>query len=146
MAASGKLFFAVLAIGSVAGWHHHQSEPTSHADSYESSASATSGSYEAESDGYAADGSSEPETFAGYQCTSDCSGHYAGYDWAEEKGIDDEDVCDGLNTNSESFKEGCKAFVNGGDRSGEDDVQSDGSGTASSDDAADGDDEESSPD
>jgi hypothetical protein len=49
-------------------------------------------------------------------CTDDCSGHLAGYDWAEEKGIDDEDVCENLSTNSESFKEGCRAYVNGDDR------------------------------
>lgn len=38
----------------------------------------------------------------------DCSGHQAGYDWAEQRDIDDEDDCGG---NSESFIEGCKAFV-----------------------------------
>ena len=32
------------------------------------------------------------------------------------KGIDDEETCDNLSTDSESFKEGCKAYVNGGDR------------------------------
>jgi hypothetical protein len=46
--------------------------------------------------------------FHGYDCTVDCSGHQAGYDWAEQQGIDDEDDCGG---NSESFIEGCKAFV-----------------------------------
>jgi hypothetical protein len=55
-------------------------------------------------------------SFAGCDCTEDCSGHEAGYDWADEKGIDDEDVCDNLSTNSDSFKEGCKAYVNGDDR------------------------------
>jgi hypothetical protein len=55
-------------------------------------------------------------SFAGYDCTEDCSGHQAGYDWAEDKGIEDEDVCDNLSTNSDSFKEGCKAYVNGDDR------------------------------
>lgn len=47
-------------------------------------------------------------TFRGYQCTVDCSGHEAGYQWAEENSIDDEDDCRG---NSESFIEGCKAYV-----------------------------------
>lgn len=46
--------------------------------------------------------------FHGYECTTDCSGHEAGYDWAEEQGIENEDDCEG---NSESFIEGCKAFV-----------------------------------
>jgi hypothetical protein len=41
------------------------------------------------------------------------SGHQAGYDWAEEKGIDNEDACDeaGDHSNSPSFAEGCKAYV-----------------------------------
>lgn len=47
--------------------------------------------------------------FAGYACTSDCSGHEAGYQWAEENDISDADDCDG---NSESFIEGCKAYAN----------------------------------
>jgi hypothetical protein len=41
-------------------------------------------------------------------CTQDCSGHEAGYKWAEEHDIADEDDCTG---NSESFIEGCKAYV-----------------------------------
>lgn len=49
-----------------------------------------------------------PLTFMGYTCTKDCSGHRAGYRWAERKGIDDADDCTG---NSRSFIEGCKAYV-----------------------------------
>jgi hypothetical protein len=66
---------------------------------------------------------SAPETFAGYDCTGNCSGHQAGYDWAEEKGISDEGDCDeaGDHSNSPSFAEGCKAFVNGDDPSDQDD-------------------------
>jgi hypothetical protein len=54
-------------------------------------------------------------TFDGYDCSVDCGGHAAGYRWAEEHDIDDEDDCDtaGANSNSPSFAEGCKAFVNG---------------------------------
>jgi hypothetical protein len=44
----------------------------------------------------------------GYACTVNCSGHDAGYQWAEDHDIDDEDDCGG---NSESFIEGCKAYV-----------------------------------
>jgi len=51
------------------------------------------------------------DTFDGYECTDDCSGHQAGYDWAEENDIDDEDSCD---TPSQSFNEGCQSFVEGG--------------------------------
>lgn len=36
-------------------------------------------------------------------CTGDCSGHKAGYEWAEENGISSESDCDG---NSDSFNEG----------------------------------------
>ncbi len=54
-------------------------------------------------------------SFGGYVCTVDCSGHEAGYEWAEEHDINDEDDCDtaGDRSNSPSFAEGCKAFVNG---------------------------------
>ncbi len=47
-------------------------------------------------------------TFAGQGCTQDCSGHEAGYAWAEEKGITDPDNCGGK---SWSFIEGCKAYA-----------------------------------
>jgi hypothetical protein len=49
------------------------------------------------------------KTFDSYNCiTSDCSGHEAGYNWAEKKGISDSNDCGG---NSNSFIEGCKAYV-----------------------------------
>lgn len=48
------------------------------------------------------------QTFHGYECTEDCSGHEAGYEWAEENDIDDEDDCSG---DSDSFDEGCQAYV-----------------------------------
>jgi len=44
-----------------------------------------------------------------WSCTGDCSGHEAGYDWAEDKGITDPYDCDG---NSNSFIEGCEAYAN----------------------------------
>lgn len=44
----------------------------------------------------------------GYPCTYDCSGHEAGYEWAEENGIDNPDDCDG---NSDSFIEGCQSYA-----------------------------------
>lgn len=52
--------------------------------------------------------SSEAETFNGYDCTSDCSGHEAGYNWAERKGITDPGNCGG---NSRSFIEGCQSYA-----------------------------------
>lgn len=48
------------------------------------------------------------QTFMGRPCTIDCSGHEAGYRWAEENGIDDPNECDG---NSNSFNEGCQSYV-----------------------------------
>lgn len=47
-------------------------------------------------------------TFRGYDCTVDCSGHEAGYNWAEERGITDPDNCGGR---SQSFIEGCIAYA-----------------------------------
>jgi len=41
------------------------------------------------------------------------SGHEAGYEWAERKGITDSEDCDaaGEHSNSPSFAEGCNAYV-----------------------------------
>ncbi|WP_338505917.1 hypothetical protein [Pseudomonas poae] len=47
-------------------------------------------------------------TFDGNPCLSDCSGHQAGYDWAEHNDIDDESSC---STPSASFNEGCESYV-----------------------------------
>lgn len=46
--------------------------------------------------------------FGGYPCTQDCSGHDAGYEWAERRGITDPDDCGGR---SQSFIEGCQAYA-----------------------------------
>lgn len=51
----------------------------------------------------------EPLTNDNWVCTSDCSGHEAGYAWAEDRGITDPDECSG---NSNSFIEGCEAYAN----------------------------------
>jgi hypothetical protein len=57
----------------------------------------------------------KPNQFAGYDCTGDCSGHEAGYRWAEEHDITDGDDCEtaGEHSNSPSFAEGCQAYVDG---------------------------------
>jgi len=47
-------------------------------------------------------------TFKGYQCTQNCSGHKAGYEWAMKKGITSKSQCAGK---SKSFVEGCFALV-----------------------------------
>lgn len=43
-----------------------------------------------------------------YDCTEDCSGHEAGWEWAELRGISSEDDCGG---NSWSFNEGCRSYA-----------------------------------
>jgi len=48
------------------------------------------------------------DMFNGYDCTEDCSGHEAGYAWAEKNDISDEYDCGG---NSSSFIEGCLSYV-----------------------------------
>lgn len=58
------------------------------------------------------------QAFGGYECTEDCSGHKAGYDWAEENDVTDESDCSG---NSTSFNEGCQAYVEDPDRGSETD-------------------------
>lgn len=56
---------------------------------------------------------SEPgPQFHGYDCRDNCSGHEAGYAWAERKGITDPDDCSG---NSDSFVEGCIAYAEEGE-------------------------------
>lgn len=47
-------------------------------------------------------------TFYGYRCTFDCSGHLAGWNWAESRGITQRFECGGR---SQSFIEGCYAYV-----------------------------------
>jgi hypothetical protein len=46
--------------------------------------------------------------FRGYECTQDCGGHKAGYEWAKKKGLSSKDECSGK---SESFIEGCYSYV-----------------------------------
>lgn len=53
-------------------------------------------------------GTAHGQTFHGDDCTEDCSGHEAGYEWAEDNDIDDVDDCSG---NSNSFNEGCESYV-----------------------------------
>ncbi|WP_292015824.1 hypothetical protein [Mesorhizobium sp.] len=48
-------------------------------------------------------------TFKGRPCTGDCSGHEAGYSWAERNEIEDASDCDG--GKSASFIEGCQIYV-----------------------------------
>jgi hypothetical protein len=47
-------------------------------------------------------------TFYGNTCLGDCSGHQAGYDWAEQHDVEDEASC---STPSASFHQGCESYV-----------------------------------
>jgi hypothetical protein len=66
-------------------------------------------------------------TFHGYACTNNCSGHEAGYDWANELGITDRGDCPIDPHNSHSFTEGCWAAA-GRDDSHSDQINSDDNG------------------
>jgi hypothetical protein len=61
----------------------------------------------------------QDRTFGGYDCTDDCSGHKAGYDWAEANGITDPADCP--MGNSQSFYEGCLAYTEDPSRGSDDD-------------------------
>ena len=63
-------------------------------------------------------------SFGGYECTVDCSGHKAGYEWAEAKDISDEESCEAIlrrSPNRNSFYEGCLAYVEDPARGADDD-------------------------
>jgi hypothetical protein len=63
-------------------------------------------------------------TFGGYECTDDCSGHKAGYEWAEAKGITDEADCENILVrapNRTSFYEGCMTYVEDPSRGADED-------------------------
>lgn len=47
-------------------------------------------------------------SFKGYDCSDDCQGHEAGYEWALDEGISDPADCV---SESDSFNEGCEAAV-----------------------------------
>ena len=57
---------------------------------------------------YVRDNYSGYQSFGEYGCTEDCSGHEAGYEWASNNDIYDQDDCSG---NSQSFIEGCWQYV-----------------------------------
>ena len=51
----------------------------------------------------------QDRSIAGFNCTVDCSDYDAGYKWAKQRDIDDDDYCPDGN---ESFYEGCVAYAN----------------------------------
>jgi len=68
--------------------------------------------YGADSDGTGTDASNvdayDVENSGNYSCIEDCSGHEAGFAWAQQNNIADASDCNG---NSQSFIEGCEAFA-----------------------------------
>jgi outer membrane murein-binding lipoprotein Lpp len=66
----------------------------------------------ADSDGTGADSTgvdaADVEDSGNYVCTEDCSGHEAGFEWAQDNDVTDASECGG---NSQSFAEGCEAFA-----------------------------------
>jgi hypothetical protein len=58
-----------------------------------------------------------------YGCTQDCSGHAAGYAWAEQRDITDPGECGGK---SQSFIEGCMDYAEARERELREDAGCDG--------------------
>ena len=72
--------------------------------------------------------SMEAREFGGYECTVDCSGHKAGYEWAEARGITRESQCEAFfrrNPRRQSFYEGCLVYVDDPDRGADEDDDGD---------------------
>lgn len=63
-------------------------------------------------------GEARCQEFGGYDCTDDCSGHKAGYEWAEQNAVTDASECSG---NSQSFVEGCQAYTEDPNRGADED-------------------------
>lgn len=62
--------------------------------------------------------------FGGHICLDDCSGHAAGYRWAEAKKISTESAC-ALRAGAISFYEGCIVYVEDPDRGVDEDDDGD---------------------
>lgn len=90
----------------------------------------------ADSDGTGADASSveasDVEDTGDYTCTEDCSGHEAGFAWAQDHDFTDPSDCGG---NSQSFVEGCEAFAEA--RQAQADEEAQEAGRIAAEDAAD---------
>jgi hypothetical protein len=58
--------------------------------------------------------SAQSREFGGYVCTDDCSGHKAGYEWAEENNVSSVSQCTWIIKRwpkRTSFYEGCLVYV-----------------------------------
>jgi hypothetical protein len=67
---------------------------------------------------------SAARTFGENECTDDCSGHKAGYEWAEVRGITDLSTCESIlsrSPNRTSFYEGCVTYTEDPSRGADED-------------------------
>jgi hypothetical protein len=67
-------------------------------------------------------------TFGDYECTLDCSGHKAGYEWAEARDITEKAACEAILRRwprRVSFYEGCLVYVEDPARGSEEDDDGD---------------------
>lgn len=55
------------------------------------------------------------------QCTEDCSGHDAGFEWARDHDVTDATECSG---DSQSFVEGCEAYTDAHQEATEEELES----------------------
>ncbi|QQN67363.1 hypothetical protein JIR23_21180 [Bradyrhizobium diazoefficiens] len=62
--------------------------------------------------------------FGGHDCSDDCSGHAAGYRWAEANNVTSESGCP-LRGNAISFYEGCLVYVEDPSRGADEDDDGD---------------------
>jgi hypothetical protein len=104
----------VLGIGIDGCAHSAQQEAKSHTQAGDASGT-TAFQTQTQTTTKASEAGAQPPTFHGYRCTLSCEGHERGYEWAEEKGIDDPETCYSGERLSEptnsSFGEGCEAYV-----------------------------------
>ena len=66
--------------------------------------------------------------FGGYECTIDCSGHKAGYEWAEAQRYTRESQCEAIirrYPNRQSFYEGCLVYIDDPNRGADEDDDGD---------------------
>jgi hypothetical protein len=62
--------------------------------------------------------------FGGYECSDNCSGHAAGYRWAQARGITSDANCP-LRGRAVSFYEGCLVYTQDPDRGADQDDDGD---------------------
>jgi hypothetical protein len=55
-------------------------------------------------------------------CTEDCSGHDAGFEWARDQGVTDTSECSG---DSQSFVEGCETYASALEEAADEELESD---------------------